>query len=443
MSDGVLDLPEFDLLRKEFAANPQWRLLQNAVAETPVDKIALDREIVTTTTPTVSNLLDRWKVTNQKKSGRCWMFAGLNLLRPGAMDRLGLTEFEFSQNFPMFYDKLERANYFCEAMIELADREADDRTVAYLLDSVLGDGGQWNMFAALVAKHGLVPKQAMPETQSSSSTAQMNAALRTVLRTATPRLRSFGSDLAAAREAKRDVLSAVHRILSIHLGTPPQSFEWQWTDDDKQFHRAGSLTPQEFAREYVTLPMDEYVCLVDDPRPSSPRGRTFTVDYLGNVVGAPPVIYLNVEPALLRDLARDAIVGGEPVWFGCDVGKQLDRERGLWDARLYDYESVYDTAFDLDKAGRLTYHETEMTHAMLFTGVDVDDAGQARKWRVENSWGDEHGEKGFYTMNDSWFHEYVFEIAARRDRLPQHLQAALDEEPIVLPAWDPMGALAR
>ncbi|PZS06189.1 MAG: aminopeptidase [Pseudonocardiales bacterium] len=438
--DGSLRNEDLELYRKGFATNPAYRLAQNAVTQVSIDDVALERDIVTSIDPTVSHLIDDWKVTNQKQTGRCWMFAGLNLLRHGAMAAMNLKDFEFSQNYTMFWDKLERANYFLEAIIETADRDADDRTVGFLLDSVLGDGGQWNMFVALIDKHGLVPKSAMPETESSSKTARMNGVLRSVLRQAARDLRDLDS-VDARRDNKADVIGVVHRILCIHLGTPPESFGWQWTDKDREFHRDGEITPQQFAQRYVTIPIDDYVCLVDDPRPESPKGRTFTVDYLGNIVGGPRVIYLNVEMAALKSVAKDAIVGGEPVWFGCDVGKMMRRDLGIWDAKLFDYAGLYDTSFTLDKAARLTYHETQMTHAMLFTGVDVDD-GAARKWRVENSWGDENGVKGFYTMNDSWFDEYVFEIAARKSALPAALQAALGEEPIVLPAWDPMGALA-
>jgi bleomycin hydrolase len=442
--DRSVTSAEIDLLRKEFAANPAYRLVQNAVTQTTIDDLALDREIVVRTDHSVSHKLDGWSVTNQKKSGRCWMFAGLNLLRAGAMRELNTSEFEFSQNYVLFWDKLERVNYYLEAIRETKDRDADDRTVAFLHDTVMGDGGQWNMFVALVRKHGLVPKTAMPESESSSSTGKLNHALRATLHQAAKAIREAGG-AEAEQAVKREAIATCYRILAIHLGTPPERFVWQWTDKDKQFHRDGELTPQQFAQRYVTIDLDEYVCLVDDPRPSSPRGRTFTVDYLGNVVGGERVTYLNVEPDVIKAAAIAAIRDGEPVWFGCDVSKQMRRDIGIWDARLFDYGAVYDTTFGLDKAARLAYHETEMTHAMLFTGVDLAgaDGDTPRRWRVENSWGDEHGAKGFYTMNDSWFGEYVFEIAARKDRLPAGLVAALDAEPIVLPAWDPMGALAR
>ena len=441
--NGTLAAGDLELLRKDFAASPAYRLAQNAVTRVAVDDVAINREIINNTDHSLSTLLDDWKVTNQQRSGRCWLFAGLNLLRVGAMKKMGLKDFEFSQNYAMFWDKIERANYFLEAIIETADRELDDRTVAYLLQSVADDGGQWNMFVAIVSKHGLVPKAFMPETQSSSDTGRMNSVLRSLLRQGVKSVREAAARGAeAARAEKADVLRVIYRVLCIHLGTPPDRFYWQWTDSDRTFHRDGELTPQEFAEKYVDLPIADYVCLVHDPRPSSPAGRTFTVQYLGNVLGAPPVTYLNVDISLIKDIAAQTLQQGEPVWFGCDVGKMMSNEYGVWDASLYDLSSVYDTAFTLGKAERLVYHETQMTHAMLFTGVDVVD-GVTRRWRVENSWGTEKGKDGFYTMNDSWFNEYVFEIAARRGAIPEELRQALDAEPIVLPAWDPMGSLAR
>jgi bleomycin hydrolase len=441
--DETLTAADLELLRKDFSANPAYRLAQNAVTRVTVDDVAINREIVSSIDHSLSTTLDDWKVTSQQRSGRCWLFAGLNLLRAGVMNKTGIKDFEFSQNYAMFWDKLERANYFLEAIIETANRDVDDRTVAFLLQSVAGDGGQWNMFAALVAKHGLVPKGYMPETESSSNTAKMNSVLRYQLHQGARTVRAATAEgPEAARAAKAEIMQVVYRILCIHLGTPPERFDWQWTDKDKKFHRDGVLTPQEFAAKYVDLPVSDYVCLVNDPRPSSPTGRTFTVENLGTVVGGPRVIYLNVDTQVIKDIAAATIQGGEPVWFGCDVSKMMSNDYAFWDANLYDLPSVYNTGFDLDKAARLAYHETAMTHAMLFTGVDVLD-GTARRWRVENSWGPDRGKDGFYTMNDSWFGQYVFEIAARKSALPADLQSALDAEPIVLPAWDPMGALAK
>ena len=426
--------------------SPTFRIAQNAITQVTADDVALNRGIVFNTDHSFSHVLDDWGVTNQKQSGRCWMFAGLNLLRMGAMQKMGLKGFEFSQNYTMFCDKIERANYFLEAIIETAGRDVDDRTVAYILSHPISDGGQWNMFVNLVRKHGLVPKSFMPETHSSSASGRMNSLLASKLRETAKKLRDAhgrGAGLEELRAQKEEALAVIYRILCTHLGTPPSSFTWQWTDKDKGFHREPEMSPQEFATSYIEVPLDEYVCLVHDPRPSSPPGRTYTVECLGNVVEGGIVKYLNVDVGLMKDLARRSIVErGEPVWFGCDTGKMSRRDLGIWDKDLYDYGALYDTSFSLDKASRLYYHETQMTHAMMFTGVDVD-GDEVRRRRVENSWGEEPGKKGFFVMNDNWFDEYVFEIAARRGDLPPELQEALDQEPIVLPAWDPMGSLAK
>jgi bleomycin hydrolase len=440
MPNESLTLAELDRLRKEFTADPTAKLLQNALTTAELKDVALDHDVVMATDTTMSHQLDDWKVTDQKKSGRCWLFAGLNLFRVGAAEKLNVKEFEFSQNHAMFFDKIERANYFLQGIIDTADRPIDDRTVATLLQDCMGDGGQWNMFVAVIKKHGAVPKSAMPETISSEGTLQMNASLRHILRTAARDLREAPAQ--TRPEIVEETLATVWRALCLHLGTPPERFFWQWTDKDQQFHRDGWLTPQEFQQRYFDVDADELVCLVHDPRPTSSYGKTYTVEFLGNVVGARQVVYLNVEMARMKKLAADMILDGTPVWFGCDVGHQMDRGRGIWDIRLRDLESIYGTKLTLDKAARLDYHQTRMTHAMLLTGVDMVD-GSPRKWRVENSWGEEHGDKGFFTMNDSWFDEYVFEVAAPKSLLPAELVAALDEEPTVLPAWDPMGALAR
>jgi bleomycin hydrolase len=442
---GALTPETLRSLQASFVRNSAYRLAQNAVTRHSVDDIALNHRVVFAADHSFSTVLDDWGVTDQKQTGRCWMFAGLNLLRFATRRKLGVKEFEFSQNYLMFWDKVERANYFLEAVIESADRDVGDRSVAFLLDGPLSDGGQWNMFINLVRKHGLVPKALMPETDSSSHSRRMNGVLRGKLREGARKLREMHARAAGSdelRAVKQHYLKIVHRVLNIHLGTPPERFSWQWRDKDGAFHRTDELTPRQFADAYVDLPLDDYVCLVHDPRPANPPGRTYTVQYLGNVVGGQRVTYLNVDMPLMKRAAQQTLEAGEPVWFGCDVGKQMRRDLGLMDRELYDLEALYDCSFELDKAARLEYGETQMTHAMLFTGVDVVD-GEPRRWRVENSWGSEPGQKGFFTMNDSWFDEYMFEIAARKDYLPPELQAALELEPIVLPPWDPMGALAR
>lgn len=443
-SDGGLSPQMLSAMEADFNSKPAYKIMQNAVTQVSVNSLAIRRDVVTEANHSLSVALDEWTVTDQKQSGRCWLFAGLNLLRVGAMKKMGLKDFEFSQNFVQFWDQFEKSNYFLEAIIDTAGRDVGDRTVAFLLRDPVNDGGQWNMFVNVVRKYGLVPKAAMPESESSSSTGAMHQTLVTKLRQAAKTLRDLhaaGKNLAEVREAKREILTVIHRILCIHLGTPPDRFDWQWKDKKKKFHRVSGMTPQQFAAKYVSLPVDEFVCLVNDPRPTSPYGRTFTVEFLGNVVGGGIVRYLNVPIDLMKKATMQTLQAGHPVWFGCDVGKQMDRELGLWDARLKGYEDIYDTSLDLDKASRLLYGHACMTHAMLFTGVDIV-GGKPRRWRVENSWGEKGGQKGFYLMNDSWFDEHMFEVAVDPKHLPPKLRQALGLKPIVLPPWDPMGALA-
>ena len=442
----TLTFEQIDEEIARFRNDPFARMAQNAVTKTPADNVALNREIVTDMDFTFSTRLDSWTATNQKRSGRCWMFAALNLLRVGAMEKMDIKNFEFSQNYTLFWDKFERANYFLEAIIDTAGRDVEDRLVAFLLGQPLSDGGQWNMAVNVIRKHGLVPKSAMPETESSSNTRRMNSILTCRLRQGARDIRRLidsGKDDQALNQLKNHILSEVWRVLCIHLGTPPRQFMWQWRDHTGAFHRDGKMTPQQFAQKYITIPIDDYVCLVNDPRPENPYGVTYTVECLGNVVGGKRVVYLNIEIEQMKQITRQLLEARAPVWFGCDVGKQMRRDMGLWDAQLFDYKGLYGIDFDLSKADRLTFHQTSMTHAMLFTGVDVVDDG-VRRWRVENSWGTEKsGQKGFYAMNDSWFDEYMFEIAAPKSFLSEAQLAAFEHEPRVLPAWDPMGALAR
>ena len=291
--------------RESFDADPSKRLVQNVVTQHDVNDIALSRSIVTGSPHSFSIVLDDWSVTNQARSGRCWMFAGLNLCRVDTRNVLNVKEFEFSQNYLMFWDKLERANFILEAIIETADRPADDRTVAFLLRNPISDGGQWDMFTALVAKHGVVPKSAMDETESSANSSRMNGSLNYQTRQGAKRIRDAyaeESGLDELRRIKEKTLKVIYDMLCIHLGTPPTEVDWQWKDKDGEFTRSGKLTPLEFAANYLQTDIHDYVSLVHDPRESSPEGATFTVEYLGNVVDAPAIRYLNVDIQLMKDI---------------------------------------------------------------------------------------------------------------------------------------------
>ncbi|MEC9200180.1 MAG: C1 family peptidase [Candidatus Thermoplasmatota archaeon] len=439
---GQITKKQIESMRAEFDGDPSAKVAQNAVTGNNVASVSLRRDLVQEVDFTFSTKLDDWKATNQKSSGRCWLFATLNLFRPGTMNKMNVKEFEFSQAHIHFWDKFERSNHFLEAIIETSDRAVDDRTIHFLLSDPIGDGGQWNMAMNLIRKHGLVPKSAYPESNSSSSTRWMNSILKDILRSTASELREIigsGGTVEDARTHKESRMKDIWRVLCIHLGTPPESFDWQWRDKDKEFHRRGKITPQEFAEEFVDIDWEDYVCIVNDPR--NEYYRTYTVEYLQNVAGGPPVVYLNVPSDEMKSITQKILEDGLPVWMGCDVGKQMDRKRGLWDANLFETNELYGVDYGMSKADRLRYGQTMMTHAMLFTGVDVVD-GKPRRWRVENSWGDDSGEKGFYTMNDSWYDEHMFEIATARKYLSEKMLDGLETEPTVLDAWDPMGSLA-
>ena len=429
-----------------FDAEPKNLLALNAVAKNGIGAVALSRAVVNRTDHTYSHLIETPEATSQEKSGRCWLFAGLNTLRLAAMKKMNLESFELSQTHLMFWDKLEKANFFLENIIETVDEPLDGRLVMWLLANSLPDGGQWDMFVNLVEKYGVVPKSVMPETSGSSDSRPMNVLLIAKLREYAQVLREMHERSASVKEmrqAKGEMMEEFYRMVSIHLGQPPSRFLWEWRDKDKEFHRHGEITPTEFFEQYVGFDLDETVCLINAPTKDKPYRRLYTVQYLGNVVGGHAVRYLNVDIKTLKKAATDMIVDGQAVWFGCDVGKMLEREMGILDLKVYDYELVYGTRFKLDKAGRLDYGHSRMTHAMVFTGVDLDDSGKPIKWRVENSWGTKLGDKGYMVMADRWFDEFLYEVMVSKKHLSPKLLEVLDTEPVVLPPWDPMGALAR
>jgi bleomycin hydrolase len=437
---------ELEAFRKTFESDPRNRVALNAVTKTPAKAVAMNRQAVVRCNHTFSHVVQAGAATMQNQSGRCWMFAGLNLFRMTAAEKMNLEDFELSQSYTFFWDKLERANYFLESILKTLDEPTDGRLIAWLMANPMEDGGQWDMFVNVIKKYGVVPKQVMPETESSSASSTMNDRLTQKLREYACRLRAAnqqGESREALESQKSQMLTEVYRMLCIHLGEPPSEFSWQWRTKEKVFHRDGVVTPRQFYDKHVGIDLDAMVCLIHCPTEATPLNTLYTVNYLGNVVGGRDTCYLNVDLDTMKRAAIAQIKDERPVWFGCDVGKSFDRDLGLMDSELYDFEGLYRVPFALDKAERLDYGASQMTHAMVFTGVDLDDSGQPSKWRVENSWGDKNGDKGFMVMTDRWFDEYNYEVVVDRKYLSADLLAVLDTTPIDLPPWHPMGALAR
>ena len=433
--------------RKSTDANPQVRLARNAAVRGDVMDLAIDWEAFRRIDHTFSDIVTgQMKVTNQKSSGRCWGFAGLNLFRIYLGRKYNLKKFEFSQNYFIFCDKLEKSNYFLENIIKTTDEPLDGRLVMHLLTDPIQDGGQWHMFVNLIEKYGVLPQTEMPESFQSSQSMRMN-------RMITRKLRGFAKDLRAAYEKgadtkklrvmKEDMLRTIYQMLTICLGSPPEKFEWQIRDKDKKFHRFEKLNPKQFYKEHVGLDLNDYVCLINCPMSDKSYNEIYTVDYLGNVVEGSIIRYLNLPSKRLKEVAAASIKDDHPVWFGCDVGKHFHRNLGVMDMDIFDFELFYSTDFPMTKTDRLEFGDSQMTHAMLFTGVDLDGRGHPRKWQVENSWGEKRSDKGYDIMTDSWFDEYNYEVVVYKDYITKDEFSVYQKDPVVLPPWDPMGALAK
>ena len=389
--------------------------------------------------------IDTGKVADQKRSGRCWMFAALNTMRHSMREKLHMKDdFELSQNYTFFWDKLEKSNYFLENVLQTAELPTSDRKVAWLMQTPQQDGGQWDMLVALIQKYGVVPQTVMPETFNSSNSTEINKQLNLKLRKDAVELRELvaanNSD-ADIQKAKEKMLNEIYRMLAYTFGEPPANFDFEYRDTDNNYHRIENITPQEFFKKYVGWNLDDYVSIINAPTADKPFNHMYTVEMLGNVLGGRQVRHLNLDMQTFRKVAIEQLKHGESVWFGSDVGQESDRKKGIMDTNLYHQDELFDVDFSMSKAERLDYGESMMTHAMVLTGVDlVDD--QPTKWKVENSWGDKVGEKGFFVMSDDWMEEFCYQIVVNKKYLPKDLQEILKEEPTVLAPWDPMGALA-
>ncbi len=382
-------------------------------------------------------------VTNQKASGRCWLFAGLNLLREDVAKQYKLEEFELSQVYMAFWDKFEKINYFLDTVLETVDEPSAGRMVTWLMDSY-ADGGQWDMFVNLVRKYGVVPKQAMPETFHSEATGVFNAVINTKLRKNAAELRRMhrsGASAASLAERKKAMVAELYGTLCQCFGEPPRIFDWEFTDKDEQYTCYKDLTPLDFAARFISLPLDDMVSVIHAPTQDKPFGRTFTVRYINNVIGGRPIFYLNLDMPDLKALVLRQMQAGEVVWFGSDVSHYGDREAGAWFSNLYDYEGVLDLDLQMSKEDMLDYRQSAMNHAMVLTGVNLQD-GKPNRWKIENSWGDERGKKGYYIADDGWFDRYVYQAVVNKKYLSDEQRAALAQKPIVLEPWDPMGTLA-
>ena len=444
MGKGVT-LDQIRSFDEAFEADRANRVAMDAVVNNGLLKTAKNRAAVSADVHEYSITLEQGDITYQKSSGRCWMFAALNTFRFKMIHELNLKTFELSQAYPFFFDKLEKSNYLLESILETMDEPTNGRLISYLLQAPVGDGGQWDMFCNLVEKYGLVPKSAYPESTISSASREMNVYLTELLRGDACILRRMHKEGASAEElyAKKDeMLGEIYRLLCICLGQPPKTFDFEYTDKDGNYHKDAGMTPKSFYEKYIGINLSDYVSLINAPTDDKPYGYSYTVAFLGNVKEGRIVRYLNLPVEELKKVAIAQLKDGEPVWFGCDVGKRSERESGLMDLNIYNLEQLLGAHFGMNKAERLDYGQSQMTHAMVFQGVNLDENGKPDRWRVENSWGEEPGKKGYYLMTDEWFNEYLYQIVVNKKYLTEEQVAAYEAEPRMLEPWDPMGSLA-
>ncbi|HEM3511125.1 TPA: aminopeptidase C [Streptococcus suis] len=442
---STLDFDFTERLYANYLANPSLQATENAVSHNGLLKSLETRQSAIDNDYVFSIDLTKDAVSNQKASGRCWMFAALNTFRHKLISDFKLENFELSQAHTFFWDKYEKSNWFLEQIIATADQEIGSRKVKFLLDTPQQDGGQWDMVVALFEKYGVVPKSVYPESISSSSSRELNQYLNKLLRQDAQILRDLLAKGASSKEVqiqKENLLQEIFNFLAVNLGLPPRSFDFAYRDKDNVYHRDTNVTPQAFYEKYVGLKLSDYVSIINAPTTDKPYNKSYTVELLGNVVGAPAVRYLNVEMNRFKELAIAQLKAGESVWFGSDVGQSSNRQTGIMATNTYDFSSGLGIHFHQDKAGRLDYSESLMTHAMVLTGVDLDDNEQPLKWKVENSWGDKVGDKGYFVASDSWMDEYTYQIVVRKEFLTPEELAAYQAQPQVLAPWDPMGALA-
>jgi len=440
-----ISAPNIKKFNKTFNKLSSNHLSRNALTQNDLNKVAINWENYSKINHIFSNTISKQlPVTNQKASGRCWGFAGLNLLRLEIVKKYNLSNFEFSQNYFMFWDKLEKANYFLENILKTLDENYDSRIMMHLLQSPVQDGGQWDMFVNLIEKYGAVPQTAMPETNHSSKSGMMNYIL-------THKLREFSSILRKKNKSKISIknlrnkkdlmISEIYSLLCMFLGNPPTIFDWSIKNKDNKFTRFTNIEPLNFYKKFTKVNLQDKVCLIHAPMSNKNMNELYTVKFLGNVVGGNIIKYANLSIKELKNAAIKSIKNDEAVWFGCDVGKMFNRDLGTMDINLYNYQKILNTNFKMDKATRLEYGDSLMTHAMIFTGVDIKNS-KPLKWRVENSWGNKNGDQGYYLMSDDWFDEYNYEVVVDRKYLSKKILSIFDLKPKELEPWDPMGALA-
>ena len=424
-------------IRQGYQGTPEQKAVKNALASNSISALAINGENLAMIDTHFSHRVKTKGITNQKSSGRCWLFTGLNVLRAKVIDKYNLPGLEFSQNYNSFYDLLEKSNLFLQAIIDTKDLPLEDRKVDWLLKNAIGDGGQFTGVSNLIMKYGVVPKEVMPETYQSDNTGQMGMILKWKLREYALELRGLKANKTAER--KEAMLTEIYRILVECLGVPPTEFEWTRYDKAGNVVSTKKYTPKSFYQEYIGEDLEHnYIMVMNDP--SREYNKVYEIEYDRHVYDGENWVYLNLPIEKVKELAIASIKDNTAMYFSCDVGKFSDRKKGTLDLKNMDYESLFRTKFPMDKKQRIQTFSSGSSHAMTLIAVDLDEAGKPKKWMVENSWGAAAGYQGNLIMTDEWFDNYMFRVVVEKKYVPADIMKLMEQKPIMLPSWDPMFA---
>ena len=439
-----ITLEILDKIEDEYRADKKNDIVRHALSASDIAVVAGSKDTVRDMDFNFDINIKTMSVNNQKASGRCWIFAACNCMREFIAKKIGVGSFKLSQSYIAFYDKLEKLNYVLEALIETIDADYDDRTVQFLVQSGIGDGGQWDMLVNIVKKYGICPKNAFVETYTSNSTRILNSLLNAEVRrfASEARIVKAKEGMKGVSALKESYMKRFYKALVSCYGLPPKKFDLKYTDDKGQFHIKRGYTPQSFFKEYIGDKIDQDVSCINAPTKSKPFHKSYTVKYLGNVVGGKVVKHLNLPMERLKELIIAQLKDGHIVWFGSDVSSYGDRMRGVWDDNEFDFKSLLDLDIKMEKGESLDFRSSAMNHAMCITGVAFDEKGVPTKWKIENSWGNDRGKEGYFIMSASWFDQYTYQAVIDKKYLTKEELAEYEADPVVLKPWDPMGSLA-
>ena len=437
-SDGAITPELLQKLQQATPKAPAERALHNSIVQNGM--VLANAELATPPDDHFTYRVPTKGITDQKRSGRCWLFTGLNVLRAKFIKDNNLGEFYFSHCYSFFWDQLEKANLFLEGILETRTLPITDRKVEWLFQHPINDGGQFTGISDNLLKYGVVPSDVMPETYSSNNTSRLSSLIAKLLRQGGMELRSKaqqGATLAELRKDKETTLQAIYRLLCLNLGTPPTTFEYTLRDADGKVLSTKEYTPLSFYQEMIGLNLkDDYVMIMNDP--SQPYYETYAIEYDRHAWDGKDWTYINLPMEEIKKMAIASLKDGNMMYYSCDVGKELNKESGLLTLGYDDYEAITGVPMTMTKGERIASFDSGSTHAMTLVAVDLDKSGKPTKWMVENSWGATSGHQGHLIMTDAWFDAYTFRLVVNKKYLTPRAKELQGKTPKLLPPWSPM-----